>query len=327
MPFKTIDANQPINVVMLGCGYAAVKHSRTLAGFKGVKCYYASRSLAKAVQFNERFKGAGHFGSYEEAIQSDKVDVVMVLTPPVQHLKLTLTAIEHGKHVIVEKPPFLNSADFDLVKEAQLKSGVQVMVAENYFYKPVLKPLRKMLGSGIIGEVKFIVLNATKKQYTGNWRDDIALAGGGALFEGGIHWINFMGQLGYQIHSVRGIFPGESTGMERSAQVVFKYTEGAVGTLLYSWEVDALFRGLRISRAFGTKGSLIFESNGLFIFARGKRLKLVFPGLRDISGYKAMFADFTEALRKGREPLFNLNQARRDLELIEIILEDANEDI
>lgn len=327
MQFRPIPANQFIRVAMLGCGYAARIHSKTLSGRKDVKVYYASRTAEKARYYNKRFGGAGFFESYEAAIQSPDVDVVMVLTPPVYHLKLTLKAIEAGKHVIVEKPPFLNSSDFALVRDAQTLHKVQVMVAENYFYKPVLKHLQEILGSGVIGDVKFIVINALKKQKTGNWRDDLSLTGGGALFEGGIHWINFISNLGYHIQTVQGFIPGEQTGLERSVQVVTKFVEGAVGVLLYSWEIDSLFKGLRLSKAYGTKGSVTFESNGLFIFVRGKRWKLIFPGIADISGYRAMFDDFFNALRSGQEPRFNLNLAERDIQIIEMINDDVSEDI
>jgi predicted dehydrogenase len=99
----------------------------------------------------------------------------------------------------------------------------------------------------------------------------------------------------------------------------FKYREGAVGTLLYSWEVPTVFKGLRISRVFGREGSITFESNGIFIVVRGKKKKLIFPGLSDIAGYKGMFRDFFNALRTGQEAQFTLELAKQDLQLIEEI--------
>lgn len=327
MLFRPIPPGKPIRIAMLGCGFAARLHSKTLSQIGGVQIHYASRSFEKAQKYNRKYNGAGVFPDYDAAIQSPDIDLIMVLTPPVGHLKLTLDAIKAGKHVIVEKPPFLNASDFALVREAQEENKVQVMVAENYFYKPSLKHLQRLLGSGIIGDVKYVVINALKKQKTENWRDDVTLAGGGALFEGGIHWVNFMSNLGYHIQTVQGFIPGEQTGMERSVQIVTKFVEGAVGTLFYSWEIDSLFKGLRLSKAYGTKGSIIFESNGLFIFVRGKRWKLIFPGIRDISGYRAMFKDFISALKTGKEPKFTLTLAERDLQIIELINEDFTEDI
>jgi hypothetical protein len=60
-----------------------------------------------------------------------------------------------------------------------------------------------------------------------------------------------------------------------------------------------------------------FESNGLFVLVTGARNRLIFPGLRDIGGYRAMFHDFLDALQTGTEPLMTLTRAQRSLELIE----------
>ena len=60
-----------------------------------------------------------------------------------------------------------------------------------------------------------------------------------------------------------------------------------------------------------------FESNGLFVLVTGSRTRLILPGLRDISGYRAMFRDFLDALREGTEPVMTLARAQRGLELIE----------
>jgi predicted dehydrogenase len=99
--------------------------------------------------------------------------------------------------------------------------------------------------------------------------------------------------------------------------VVLEYAEGAVGTLTYSWEVPGTLRGLRLSRIWGTRGSVLFETNGVFALRTGGRPRLWIPGLRDISGYRAMFADFLGALASGRVPRFTLDHARRDVELLE----------
>jgi predicted dehydrogenase len=97
--------------------------------------------------------------------------------------------------------------------------------------------------------------------------------------------------------------------------VVLKY-EGALGTLLHSWEIGSPLRGLRVSRIYGTAGSIAFESNGLFVAVHGRRTRLLFPGLHDIAGYRAMFQDFLQALATGCEPVMTLARARRDTELV-----------
>jgi UDP-N-acetylglucosamine 3-dehydrogenase len=307
-----------VNLAFLGCGGVTRTHSRTLRRFANeVRLFYASRNSRLAQQFRERFAGAGSFGSYAEAMASAEVDTVLVATPPDSHLELTLSALEHGKHAIVEKPAFLRSTDFAAVRAAESRSGRRVLVAENYCYKPLARVLRKLIVSGSLGEVRFLQLVAVKRQAVHGWRDDVTMAGGGALFEGGVHWIDLLANLGLRVESVQGFRPGDWEGPERSMVVVAQYEEGGIGTLFHSWEVPSPLKGLRLSRIYGTRGSAVFESNGLFVLTRGARSRLFFPGLQDTSGYQAMFRDFLEVLRSGREPVMTLARAQHGLELVE----------
>jgi UDP-N-acetylglucosamine 3-dehydrogenase len=95
------------------------------------------------------------------------------------------------------------------------------------------------------------------------------------------------------------------------------FAEGAVGTLSYSWEVPSLARGLRLSKIYGRKGTITFESNGLWVLAHGTRRRLYVPGLLDLAGYGAMLDDFVRALREGRDAELTLALARKDLEIVE----------
>jgi predicted dehydrogenase len=308
----------PVNLAFLGCGAITRVHSRTLAGFRSeVRCFYASRHTTIAAAFDRHFGGGGSFGSYGSAIIDERIDTVLVATPPDSHLDLTLCALEHGKNVIVEKPAFPRAADYALVRGAEARRGRRVMVAENYCYKPLARVLRRIVGAGVLGEIRFVHLDAVKFQRSGGWREDPAMAGGGALFEGGVHWIDLLANLGLRVEAVHGFRPGDWQGSERSMLVVVEYEEGAVGSLAHSWEVPSVFRGLRMSRIYGTRGSIAFESNGLFVVVTAPYPRLILPGLRDISGYRAMFRDFLTALRTGSEPLMTLTRAERGLEVIE----------
>src|SRR5690606_38524771 len=131
-------------------------------------------------------------------------------------------------HVVVEKPAFPRAADFDHASDAARRAGRRVLVAENYAYKPALAYLREVIESGALGDVLFLHVNALKRQRTGDWRDDPILAGGGALLEGGVHWIHFMGALGLTIDSATGTRPGAVNGGEKSMLVTLRYREGAV---------------------------------------------------------------------------------------------------
>jgi predicted dehydrogenase len=222
---------------------------------------------------------------------------------------------------VLEKPPVPHAADLDDVAAAAAAAGKRVFVAENYFYRPTLRRVRTLITQGAIGEVLFVHANAIKRQRTdGDWRDDPAIALGGALYEGGIHWIDFMSNLGLNVARVRGFRPGEPAtrraSPDRSMMIAFEYDEGAVGMLSYSWEVPSTARGLRLSKIYGRAGTITFESNGLWTLCHGKKLRF-YLGLRDHAGYRAMWADFVGAWRDDRDAAMTLGHARRDLELVE----------
>jgi len=314
-------SGRPVALAFLGCGKIARQHSGTLRKVApAVPQFFASRDGDKAARYAGDLGGAGSFAGYPAAMADPRVTVVMVCTPTDSHLALTLAALEAGKDVIVEKPAFLASTDVDQVEAAMERSGRRVFVAENYFYKPLRAAVAAVVASGDLGEIRFIHLNAMKRQRVTDWRDDPRVAGGGALFEGGVHWINFMANLGLTLRTVQGYQPGPPGEPERSSLVVGRYAEGAIGTLHHSWEVPSLLQGIRLSRLTGTLGSATFESNGLVLFQRARRVRLVFPGFRDIKGMRGMFSDFISALASGREPRMTLAMARRDLELLEAAL-------
>lgn len=308
-----------MRLAFLGCGKIAQAHAGRLRRHRrDVALGFASRDPARAQDFARRLGGEA-YGSYEAALAAPGVDAVAVVTPPASHLPLTLAALAAGKHVVLEKPPLPRAADFDAVAAAAAAAGKQVFVAENYHYKPLLERLRGLLAERVVGDMLFVHANAIKRQRATDWRADPAAALGGALYEGGIHWIDFMATLGPRVRGVRGFQPKLPPGaaLERSMMVGFDYADGAVGMLSYSWEVPSTAKGLRLSKIYGREGTITFESNGLWVLCHGKKTRLYVPGLRDLSGYHAMWADFVRAWTTNTAPRMTLAQARRDLELVE----------
>jgi len=307
-----------VRLAFLGTGLATDLHSRTLAAIAPrVERWYASRNRARAARAAAHYKGAGVFDSYEAALADPTIDAVLVGLPPALHLDWTLRALDESKHVIVEKPPFLRADDVPAVQAAAARANRQVLVAENYVYKPLTNLLRRVVERGDLGTILFIQLNALKHQPTGDWRDDLDLAGGGALFEGGIHWISLLAGLGLTPGRVRAAQPGPPTGSERNMLVTIEYAEGAVAALSLSWDLPSLVNGLRVSRMFGTDGTLRFETNGLVAVQTGRKPRVYLPGVGDLAGYRAMFHDFLQAIDQNAPPRYNLGLARRDLSLIE----------
>ena len=324
---------EPLRVAFLGCGFITRVHSRHLAALRGdVVASYASRDRGKAADYCRKYRGAASYGDYLEAIADPRVEAVVVAVPPRFHLDLTLRALAAGKHVLVEKPAFLQMADYRAVLEAREAAGRVVLVGENDHYKPLAVRLRELLAERVIGDLVFahFVTIARRLKEAGDWRNDEALAGGDAFFEEGIHWLHFAGSLGPKIVEVHGYRPSVSReGPDRrvkSMMVAFRYDNDAVGSLYYSREIPSLFRGLRWSKLFGRQGVITFESNGLFVFVRGGGLpRLVFPGFRDIRGYQAMYRDFVTAARTGTQPEMSLERAIEDQKLMEDIYAESRQ--
>lgn len=315
----------PVRIAFLGCGFITRVHSRNLKALRGeVVSAYASRDAVKAEAYCRRYGGTGSYREYVAAIDDPNVDAVVIAVPPSLHLELALRALAAGKHVLVEKPAFLRMEDYEAVREARDRARRVVLVGENDHYKPLAVTLRRLVAEGVIGEMVFAHFTSIVRRLkdADDWRNDESMAGGDAFFEEGIHWLHLAGSLGPRITTIHGYRPAASAeGPDRrikSMMVAFRYDNGATGTLYYSREVPSLLKGLRLSKLFGRRGIITFESNGLFVLARGQGMpRLLLPGVRDIRGYQAMYRDFIASIRHGRVPEMNLERAMADQQLMD----------
>ena len=317
-----------LRLAFLGCGFITRVHSRHLHSLRpDIAIAYASRDAARAEEYRTRFSGFASFGDYASAIADPRVDAVVIAVPPRFHLELALAALAAGKHVLVEKPAFLTMEDYRSVIAARDRGRRVVLVGENDHYKPLAVRLRRLLADGVIGEMVFAHFTTIAKRLktSDDWRNDETMAGGDAFFEEGIHWLHIAGSLGPKITEIHGYRPaaGAEGGPDarlKSMLAAFRYDNGAVGSLYYSREIPSLFRGLRLSKLFGRKGIITFESNGLFVLVRGGGLpRLILPGFRDIRGYRAMYRDFHRAVRQGTAPEMSLERAIEDQKLMDQI--------
>jgi predicted dehydrogenase len=315
---------EPLRLAFLGCGFITRVHSRHLRALRrDILCGYASRDQARADAYCRRYGGMGSYPDYLAAIADPRVEAVVVAVPPRFHLELTLRALQAGKHVLVEKPAFLRLEDYQAAIDARTRANRVVLVGENDHYKPLAVRLRGLLADGAIGEMVFAHFTTVARKFKAadDWRNDETMAGGDAFFEEGIHWLHLANSLGPAITKVHGYRPSVSKSgpdtRAKSMMVAFHYDNDAVGSLYYSREVPSLLRGLRLSKLFGRDGIITFESNGVFIFARGSwRPRLIIPGFRDIRGYKAMYRDFVRAVREERAPEMSLERAAEDHRLM-----------
>ena len=318
---------EPLRLAFLGCGFITRVHSRNLRRLgPEIVASYASRDGARAEAFRREYGGIASYPDYRAAIDDPKIDAVVVAVPPRVHRDLTLQALAAGKHVLVEKPAFPLMEDYRAAVAARDQAKRVVIVGENDHYKPLAVHIRRLLARGTIGDLVFahFVTIARRLKTAADWRNDETMAGGDAFFEEGIHWLHLANSLGPRIVTIHGYRPPPSTGgpdtRAKSMMVAFQYDNGAAGSLYYSREIPSLLKGVRVSKLFGRKGIMTFESNGLFVAVRGAGFPvLVWPGITDFRGYRAMYRDFLKAIRQGTPPEMSLERAMDDHRLMEQI--------
>ena len=88
---------------ILGSGWVAEKMAITLAGMKGYECLaIASRTQAHADDFATKHGIARSYGSYEELVKDDDVELVYIATPHALHYEHARLCIEHNKPILCE---------------------------------------------------------------------------------------------------------------------------------------------------------------------------------------------------------------------------------
>ncbi len=181
-----------MRVGIIGAGTIARKMAHTLQQMQRAEPYaIASRSLERARSFATDFHMERAYGSYEEMLSDDLVDLVYVATPHSHHAEHTKLALEHGKPVLCEKA-FTETAQ-QARDVLELAKNKQILVAEAIWtrYLPMRRMLDEVIASRIIGDIHMLTANLGYVINHVPRLGDPALAGG-ALLDVGVYTINFM---------------------------------------------------------------------------------------------------------------------------------------
>jgi predicted dehydrogenase len=94
--------------------------------------------------------------SYDAVLSDPGVSAVAIATPAATHFDLVRSALEAGKHVLVEKPLTASVAEGEKLTSLAERAGLVLMCDHTYCYTPVVQRIRELLRSGEIGEIQFI---------------------------------------------------------------------------------------------------------------------------------------------------------------------------
>ena len=144
-----------LRVGVLGYGYWGSKHARVLSGLAGVREVVFIEANAKIRNaLSGTLKGDRTFANLEQALPH--VDAVVVATPPNSHAELAIQTIQHGKHVLVEKPLATSVVEATALLAQAERSQAVLMVGHTFLYNPAVRELRRRLAGGEFGEIRYV---------------------------------------------------------------------------------------------------------------------------------------------------------------------------
>lgn len=180
-----------MKVAIIGCGLIGLKRIKALGKHQLI---VACDSDIKRAQNICSVAGSGNaVTDWKGASAHPEVDIVIVSTTSDWLTPIGLYALEHGKHVLVEKPVARSVKEImPFFKKAQ-QLDRKVKVGFNLRYHPALQKAREIVDSGKIGELMFLrgrYGHGARVGYDREWRANPEISGGGVLIDLGIHLID-----------------------------------------------------------------------------------------------------------------------------------------
>lgn len=146
--------NKMKNIGILGPGNIAQRVAKGILCSPVANLYAAaSRDEKKAEAFAEKFGAEKFYGSYEQMLEDEKVDIVYICTPNAFHYDQIKLCISHGKHVICEKPMVENQAQVKELFAMARAKGCFLMEAEKTMFTPLNTHLKALIETGMIGKL------------------------------------------------------------------------------------------------------------------------------------------------------------------------------
>lgn len=219
------------------------------------RCYSDYREMARA-----------------ERARADGIDVVAIVTPNHLHVPVARCFLEHGTHVICDKPLGISVAEVEDLRQLVHHSGLLFMVTHTYSGYPMVRHARELVQQGAVGDVRVVQVEyvqdwlAEALELTGQkqaaWRSNPAFAGpAGALGDIGTHAFHLAEYVtGLRTEALcaglNTFVPGRA--LDDDVQVMLRFQGGARGMLWASQVAVGNSNRLQL-RVYGSKGGLHFD--------------------------------------------------------------------
>lgn len=235
---------EKIRFAVLGAGHIGKRHAEMV-----LRNEEAQLVAMCDVRSKEECGVAYDVPFYQDALtllQEVECDVVCVCTPNGLHAQHSLLALQHKRHVVVEKPMAVNKADCEHIIHTALLHHKQVFCVMQNRYSPPSEWIHQVVHGGVLGRIFMVQINCywnrDQRYYKkGYWKGKLDLDGG-TLFTQFSHFIDIMYWLFGDIHQIQARFADfthqQNTEFEDSGIVSFEFVKGGIGSINFSTAVS-----------------------------------------------------------------------------------------
>lgn len=285
---------------ILGAGGIAGTMAATIHRMPQVTSWaVGSRTLEKAKAFAEKYGFERAYGSYEELVSDQEVQLVYIATPHSHHYEHIKLCLEHGKHVLAEKSFTQNAAQAREVIDLAKEKGLLLAEAIWTRYMPMRKTLDDILASGVIGRATSLYATLSYPISHHERLREPALAGG-ALLDLGVYPLNFASMVfGDDIEKVNASAILTEKGVDAVVTAALIYRDGRAAII----HADFQAASNREGAIYGEKGYILVRNinncEGIWVFDTNHQLVATYDTPPQISGYEYEVEACLEAMKKG----------------------------
>jgi predicted dehydrogenase len=326
-------------VVLVGCGgivgaWMGAVEKRDDVEIVGLVDLDESKALALREKY-DFLKDADVGTSLKDMLDAKNPDVVFDCTVPVAHPVVTITALEHGCHVLGEKPLADNLADAQKMVSASEKAGKTYAVIQNRRYIKNIVAFRKLVESGKLGDVTTVNSDFYVGAHFGGFRAEMEHV---LLVDMAIHTFDMAryisGTEAVSVYCHEWNPKGSWYSHGASVMAIFEMADGSVYNYRGSWCPEGMNTSWECDwRVVGVQGSAIWDgrekiqyevpekSDGLIWSGEVKDVELREP--IDFGGHAGVINEFLESLKSGGTPQTECHDNIKSLKMVLAAVESA----
>ncbi|MFI3226782.1 MAG: Gfo/Idh/MocA family oxidoreductase [Clostridia bacterium] len=290
-----------MKMAILGAGNIARKMATTICGLDEVELYaVGARDLERAQAFADEFSATKAYGSYEELVADDNIDLIYVATLNYLHYEHVKLCLDNNRNVLCEKPFMMNTKQAKSILE--LAKSKNLFIAEAIWtrYLPMRETINEVLDSGIIGEISTITANLGYTRHYSQRLLDPAI-GGGAVLDLGVYVINFASMiLGTKVKNIMATACLTEKGVDCRNAIVLTYEDGKMATLTTTFLATTDRTGVIHGKEGFIKLSNINNYESLEVYNKEYELVKRIEAPAQITGFEYQVLAAKKAIEQGK---------------------------